>query len=70
MLDFESLSWGVVANPGTPPNEAYLKMVDFNELQKIKSTTGVDRASMVTNVPENVDLSSVLSQPKGISNQV
>ncbi|PLB48609.1 putative spherulin 4-like cell surface protein [Aspergillus steynii IBT 23096] len=77
----------VVANPGTPPDAAYLKMVDssvifespYAEFEKALSgstfssltdATGVDRASMVYNVPQNVDLSSVLEKVKGISNQV
>ncbi|KAH8434411.1 uncharacterized protein LDX57_012058 [Aspergillus melleus] len=77
----------VVANPGTPPDAAYLKMVDssvifespYTEFENalssstfdsLKDSTGGDRASMVYNVPESVDLSSVLEKVKGISNQV
>ncbi|KAI9041836.1 spherulation-specific family 4 protein [Aspergillus affinis] len=77
----------VVANPGTPPDAAYLKMVDSSVIfespyaefenalssstfSSLQDTTGIDRASMVYNVPESVDLSSVLEKVKGISNQV
>lgn len=50
--------------------QEFEKALSSGTFSSLQNTTGGDRASMVYNVPENVDLSSVLEKVKGISNQV
>lgn len=52
------------------PYEEFELALSSSTFASLQDTSGVARASMVYNVPQNVAVSSVLEKVKGISNQV